>query len=95
MTAHHRRGWVVVLEEKQEVSERPAQTERTALIGQRSDLSSEEAGDPVPQVGLAAAAQVPERRDFTDTAGVAGGRWQVDRNRFYGIWTTVTRSGVV
>lgn len=92
MTAHHRRGWVIVLEEKQEMSECPAQMERTVLIGQQSDLSSEEAGDPVPQVGLAAAAQVPERRDFTGTAeGVAGPRWTVTVSVAFG---PVTHSGV-
>lgn len=38
----------------------------SVLFRVQPDLSAEEAGDPVPKVGLSAAAQVPEGRQVSD-----------------------------
>lgn len=61
MTAENRRNWIIVLVETRDKN--PQQSHDMVVWsdrGKKSDLSSEEAGDPVPEVRLTSAAQEPE-----------------------------------
>lgn len=60
MTAENRRSRIIVLEEAQDRILSGHMTQLSAETVKRSDLSGEEAGDPVPEVGLTGAAQEPE-----------------------------------
>lgn len=60
MTAENRRNRIIVLEETQDRILSSRMTNLCDQMVKKSDLSGEEAGDPVPEVHLAGAAQEPE-----------------------------------